>query len=123
MASRWRRYHNHRFMCVLLLFWAGGKENGIMKNKILTAVSTMMMFVPPTILFLRSFEWALESPTAEIMISCYLVFMIVSGVFTIVVYIKKNVRNNLMKVCLMINSLYAAVGIVMMGMMINTKLM
>jgi len=35
-----------------------------MKNKIYTAIATIMLFVPWTILFLRTFEWALESPTA-----------------------------------------------------------
>ncbi|MFR4144861.1 MAG: hypothetical protein ACLT1K_13205 [[Clostridium] leptum] len=40
-----------------------------MKNKILTAISTIMLFVPWTILPLRTFDWALESPVAEIMIS------------------------------------------------------
>lgn len=33
-----------------------------MKNKILTAISTIMLFVPWTILPLRTFDWALESP-------------------------------------------------------------
>lgn len=35
-----------------------------MKNKILTAISTIMLFVPWTILPLRTFDWALESPVA-----------------------------------------------------------
>lgn len=39
-----------------------------MKNKILTAISTIMLFVPWTILPLRTFDWALESPVAEIMV-------------------------------------------------------
>ncbi len=52
-----------------------------MKEKILTTISTLMIFVPWTILPLRSFPWALESPVAEIMISCYAAFMIFSGVF------------------------------------------
>ena len=45
-----------------------------MKNKILTAVSTIMMFVPWTILPVREFEWALKSPVAEIMIALKKVF-------------------------------------------------
>ena len=36
-----------------------------MKNKILTTISTIMLFVPWTILPLRMFDWALESPVAE----------------------------------------------------------
>ncbi len=89
-----------------------------MKSKILTAVNTMMLFVPWTILPLRTFDWALESPAAEIMIACYAMFMIFCGVFTILSYIKAKVQNNLMKVCLIINSLYAVAGAAFLGMMI-----
>lgn len=94
-----------------------------MKNKILTAVSTIMLFIPLTILPLRAFDWALESPVAEIMIACYAAFMIFSGVFTIISYVKAKAQNNLMKVCLVVNSLYAVAGVVFLGMMINTQLM
>ena len=91
-----------------------------MKNKILTAVSAVMLLVPWTILPLRTFDWALESPAAEIMIACYAAFMIFSGVFTIISYVKAKAQNNLMKVCLIVNSLYAVAGVVFLGMMINT---
>lgn len=94
-----------------------------MKNKILTAVSAVMLLVPWTILPLRTFDWALESPAAEIMIACYSAFMIFSGVFTIISYVKAKAQNNLMKVCLIVNSLYAVAGVVFLGMMINTQLM
>lgn len=94
-----------------------------MKNKILTAVSTIMLFVPWTILPLRTFDWALESPAAEIMIACYAVFMVLSGVFTILSYVKAKAENSLMKVCLVVNSLYAVAGITFLGMMIHTQLM
>ncbi len=65
-----------------------------MKEKILTAVSTLMIFVPWTILPLRTFDWALESPAAEIMIACYAGFMIFGGLFTILSYMKARVQNN-----------------------------
>ena len=94
-----------------------------MKNKILTAVSAIMLFIPWTILPLRAFNWALESPVAEIMIACYAAFMIFSGVFTIISYVKAKAQNNLMKVCLIVNSLYAVAGVVFLGMMINTHFM
>ena len=94
-----------------------------MKNKLLTAVSAVMLLVPWTILPLRTFDWALESPVAEIMIACYAAFMIFSGVFTIISYIKAKAQSNLMKVCLVVNSLYAVGGIVFVGMMINTHFM
>ncbi len=94
-----------------------------MKNKILTAVSAIMLFIPWTILPLRTFDWALESSVAEIMIACYAAFMIFSGVFTIISYVKAKAQNNLMKVCLVVNNLYAVAGVVFLGMMINTQLM
>ncbi len=91
-----------------------------MKNKILTIISTIMLFIPWTILPLRSnFQWALDH--ADIMIPCYAVFMIFSGVFTIISYIKAKAQNNLMKVCLIINSLYGVAGIAFLGMMIIQK--
>ncbi len=86
-----------------------------MKNKILTVVSVIMLFIPWTILPLRiNFGWALDY--AHIMIPCYAVFMIFSGAFTILSYTKAKVQNNLMKVCLIINSLYAAGGVVALGL-------
>lgn len=93
-----------------------------MKNKILTAISTVMLFVPWTILPLRiHFQWALDY--AHIMIPCYAVFMIFSGVFTIFSYVKENVQNNLMKVCLIVNSLYAAGGVAAIGMILLPKIL
>lgn len=93
-----------------------------MKNKILTAISTIMLFIPWTILPLRvNFQWALDY--ADIMIPCYAVFMIFSGVFTILSYVKAKVQNNLMKVCLIVNSLYAVGGVAALGMIIVPKFM
>ena len=100
----------------------GGKEmifmENRMKNNVLMIICCIMIFIPWTILPLRSFDWALESPVAEIMISCYATFMILSGFFTIISYVKLKVQNHLMKICLVINSLYGAFGIVAVGMMI-----
>ena len=101
-----------------------GRQKGdktIMKNKILTTISTIMLFVPWTILPLRTFDWALESPVAEIMISCYAAFMIFSGIFTIVSYAKAKVQNNLMKIDLVINSIYAVFGVIVFILMAVTK--
>ncbi len=94
-----------------------------MKNKILTTISTIMLFIPWTILPLRTFDWALESPVAEIMISSYAAFMIFSGVFTIISYVKEKVQNNLMKVCLVVNGLYAVGGVAVFAMMVLPKIM
>ena len=93
-----------------------------MKNKILTTISTIMLFIPWTILPLRiNFQWALDY--AHIMIPCYAVFMNFSGVFTILSYTKAKAQNNLMKVCLIVNSLYAVFGVAALGMIIVPKIM
>ena len=63
-----------------------------MKNKILTTISTIMLFVPWTILPLRMFDWALESLVAEIMISCYAAFMIFNGVLQSYLMLRKKCR-------------------------------
>lgn len=88
-----------------------------MKNKVLTTVSTIMLFVPWTILPLRiNFQWALDY--AHIMIPCYAAFMIFGGVFTVISYVMAKVQNNLMKVCMIVNSLYAVFGVAVFGLMI-----
>lgn len=85
-----------------------------MKNKILTAISVIMLFIPWTILPLRSFDWALESPTAEIMIYSYAALMIFSGIFSMLVYTKGKVKSKLIQVCAVINSIYAVGAIVIL---------
>ena len=93
-----------------------------MKNKILTAVSTIMVFVPWTILPFRIyFQWALDY--AHIMIPCYAAFMIFSAIFTIISYVKAEAQNTLMKACLVINSMYGVFGIAAIAMMIAQKFM
>lgn len=89
-----------------------------MKHKLCTILSILMVLIPWSILPLRSFSWALESPTAEIMIFSCAVFMILSGIFTILAYCKGKVQNAIMKVCLIINSIYALCGVIAIGMML-----
>ncbi len=93
-----------------------------MKNKILTAVSVIMLFVPWTILPLRSFDWALKSPVAEIMIYSYAAFMIFSGIFSILAYTKGRVKSKLMQVCVVINSIYAVGAIAIIAMNMITRI-
>lgn len=93
-----------------------------MKKKILTAISTIMLLIPWTILPLRNFDWALESPVAEIMISCYAGFMIFSGIFTAVSYFREKAQSALMKICLVINGIYAVGGAAAFAMMVLSGL-
>lgn len=87
-----------------------------MKEKILTAVSTLMIFIPWTILPLRTCSWALESPAAEIIIYSYAAFMVFSGIFTLLSYTTAGVKNILMKICLVVTLMYAAGAVAIIGM-------
>ena len=87
-----------------------------MKEKILTAVSTLMIFIPWTILPLRTCSWALESPAAEIIIYSYAAFMVFSGIFTLLSYTTAGVKKILMKICLVITLMYAAGAVAIIGM-------
>ena len=93
-----------------------------MKNKILTVISAIMLFVPWTILPLRTFGWALESPAAEILIYSYAAFMIFSGIFSILAYTKGKVRSKLMQVCAAVNSIYAVGASAIIAMNIITRI-
>lgn len=88
-----------------------------MKNKLLTGIATLLLFLPWTILPLRTFPWALTSPAAEIIISCYAAFMILGGIFTVFCYKKARIQNTWMKICFIINLLYGVGGIAAFGMM------
>ena len=92
-----------------------------MKNKILTAVSVILVFIPWSILPLRIYtKWAMDY--AHIMIPCYAVFMVLSGIFTILAYTAGNVKNAAMKVCFVMNSAYAFFGTAVITMMIIQKI-
>ena len=91
-----------------------------MKDKLCTAIATVMLFIPWTILPLRTFDWALESPAAEIIVYSYAAFMICSGIFSVAAYVAGHVKNKWMQVCMVINCIYAVgavgiVGIIMYG--------
>lgn len=93
-----------------------------MKNKICTTIATIMLFAPWTILPLRTFDWALESPVAEIMVYSYAAFMIFSGVFSVLAYTKGRVKNKWMQVCTVINGIYVVGAAAIIGMSIVTRL-
>lgn len=86
-------------------------------KSIVTVIAGIMVFIPWTILILRQYQWALEPPAAEIIIGSYAAFMIASGIFTFASYMKGKVQNNLMKICLVINEIYAVVGVMALVMM------
>ena len=84
-----------------------------MKNKLCTAVSTILLLPPFVLLFLRRWEWALESPVAEIMI--YSAIMLLSGVCTALAY-RSGVKNRWMQVLLVVETLYAVLAVAILGL-------
>ena len=67
----------------------------------------------------RTFDWALESPVAEIIVYSYATFMILSGIFSILSYTKGKVKNKWMQVCTVINGIYAVGAIAMIGLVLS----
>ena len=51
----------------------------------------------------------------------HIAVMIVGGIFTITAYTKGKVKNNLMKICLVVHGVYIAGGVAMLAMMGATK--
>lgn len=82
-------------------------------------LSAIMVFIPWTILPLRTLNWALESPNAELIIYTYAAFMIFSGIFSILAYTKGNIKTRSMQICTVINTLYAlaAIAIICLSML------
>lgn len=93
-----------------------------MKNKVIPVVCTMMLFIPWTILPLRTLDWALEAPAAGIIIACYAAFMIASGLFTIFSYTRGNIKSRWMQVCAIINGIYGVGGIAALLLMLPNLL-
>ena len=89
-----------------------------MKDKIYTAIATLMLLVPWTILPLRTFDWALQSPAAQILIYSYAAFMIFSGIFSVLSYTAGNVKNKWMQLCMVINCIYAVGAVGIVGMIV-----
>ena len=89
-----------------------------MKKKIYMTISTLMLFIPWTILIFRMFDWALKTPVAQIMACAYGAFMVFSFIFTLLAYTQSGVKNPWMQICLVITGVYAVGAIALMGMMI-----
>ena len=88
-----------------------------MRERVYIAICSCMVFFPWTILPLRTFPWALETPAAQIIIVCYAAFMIFSGGLTLFAYKKRRMRGRAMQICLVCNCAYAAFGILALIMM------
>lgn len=68
----------------------------------------LLAFVPWTILLVRTQEWALKSPAAEITIGIYSVEIILAFLYCLILYTKKNHKDAMTSIGLVVNGLYAA---------------
>lgn len=82
-------------------------------------VAFLLAFVPWTILLIRTQEWALKSPAAEITIGIYSVEIILAFLYCLILYTKKNHKDVLASIGLVANGLYAAGVIGLMGISIS----
>ena len=87
------------------------------KQLLCTVICAVFLPLPWTIFPLRTQPWALEIPAAGMIIACYAIFMIFSGIFTLICYSKYRAQNTLMKICVVINLIYAIFGVAVLGMM------
>ena len=91
-------------------------------KKLLTFICWLMVFIPWSIVPLRSNPWALASAAAEIIIYSYAAFMIFSAVFTILCYTKGKVKNRIMEIAAVINGIYGVGAVSLIGLGIYTAL-
>ena len=74
------------------------------REKILTGIATGMMGVPWTLLILRAFDWARQSPVAE-------------RIFALVAYAVSARKSGLLKVCVAVNGLYLLFALAVLALM------
>ena len=67
----------------------------------------LLAFVPWTILLVRTQEWALKSPAAEITIGIYSVEIMLAFLYCLILYTKKRHKDVLASIGLVANGLYA----------------
>lgn len=76
--------------------------------KPLSVLNFILAFVPWTILILRQYDFALQSPAAELIIAAYCVYIAAAFVFSLILYAKKKMRDVLCGIALVLNGIYLA---------------
>ena len=84
-----------------------------------SVVALLLAFVPWTILLVRTHEWALKSPAAEITIGIYSVEIILAFLYCLILYTKKNHKDAMTSIGLVVNGLYAAGVLGIVGISIH----
>ena len=84
-------------------------------------ISTILLLLPWTILPLRTFRWALETPAAQIIIIFYAVLMIFTGIFTVCCYRRGRHKGLWMQLCTVGGVIYAAADVFLLGLMIYSQ--
>lgn len=89
-----------------------------MKQKLLTIISSLLVLLPWLSLLLKKWSKLPGTLAVDITILVCAVLLILIGIFTILAYCKGRVQNAVMKICLIINSIYALCGVTTIGMML-----
>jgi len=75
-----------------------------MKDKILSMIALITIFVPMTVVFF----WKPDNPNATALLIGYFIFIALSFCYTLILFMKKHLRNTNTKIALGVNSLYLA---------------
>ena len=94
------------------------QANGGKAGNAVPLISTVLLLLPWTILPLRTFPWALETPAAQIIILCYDALMIFTGVFTVRCYRSGRHKGLWMQLCTVVGVIYAAAAVFLLGLMV-----
>lgn len=73
-----------------------------MKNKILSIISLITIFVPITMLFV----WKPTAPNATTIAIGYCVFVAISFIYALFIFLKMHIRDIYAKIGLVVNTLY-----------------
>lgn len=73
-----------------------------MKDKVLSIISLITVFVPFTIVFF----WKPTDPNATSIIICYCIFIALSFCYALFLFAKKHLRDTYTKISLGVNGLY-----------------
>lgn len=88
-----------------------------MKTKVLTSVCTVMMLLPAAIFPLRPIFERYAAAAAPV---CAVIF-ILCGIFTACVFFKSDMKSDLLRLCLIVNVMYAVFAFVLLVMILAER--
>lgn len=93
-------------------------EGNKKKISAMSVISLMTVLLPWTILYVRTYDFALVSPWAEIIIGIYSLLILCFFAFSAFVYFGKKRKDVIAALALMVNGIYAVGTVVLVGVSI-----